>query len=81
MHLVNATDNSHPGVVKQDKSSRGSIDTTKTRSGPQTVRMCKGEWPIGAAKGEQTNTMASCQTPPYRPHRLIVRKSQAVRGW
>ena len=26
-----------PGVVKQDKSSRGSVDTTKTRSGPQRV--------------------------------------------
>ena len=27
-----------PGVVKQDKSSRGSVDTTKTRSGPQRVK-------------------------------------------
>ena len=27
-----------PGVVEQDKSSRGSVDTTKTRSGPQRVR-------------------------------------------
>ena len=26
--------------------------------------MCKGERPIGAAKGKQTNTMASCQPPP-----------------
>ena len=42
-----------PGVVKQDKSSRD----------PQRVRMCKGERPIGATKGKQTNTMASCQTP------------------
>ena len=32
-----------PGVVKQDKSSRGSVDTTKTRSGPQRVRMSSGE--------------------------------------
>ena len=31
-----------PEVVKQDKSSGGSVDTTKTRSGPQSVRMCKG---------------------------------------
>ena len=54
----------NPGVVKQDKSSRGSVDTTKTRSGPQGVRMSSGERPIGAAKGKQTNTMASCQTPP-----------------
>ena len=32
-----------PGVVKQDKSSRGSVGTTKTRSGPQRVRMSIGE--------------------------------------
>ena len=32
-----------PGVVKQDKSSRGSVDTTKTRSDPQRVRMSSGE--------------------------------------
>ena len=32
-----------PGVVKQDKSSEGSVDTTKTRSGPQRVRMSSGE--------------------------------------
>ena len=25
--------------------------------------MCSGERPIGAAKGKQTNTMASCQPP------------------
>ena len=31
-----------PGVVKQDKSSRGSVDTTKTRSGPRRVRMSSG---------------------------------------
>ena len=52
------------GVVKQYKSSGGSVDTTKTRSGPQRVRMCKGEGPMGAAKGKQTNTMALCQPPP-----------------
>ena len=39
MHLVNGTGNSPslgrptPGAVKQDKSSGGSVDTTKTRSG------------------------------------------------
>ena len=43
-----------PGVVKQDKSSRGSFDTTKTRSSPQRVRMSSGERPIGAAKGKQS---------------------------
>ena len=43
MHLVNGTGNSPslgrltPGVVKQDKSSGGSVDTTNTRSGPQGV--------------------------------------------
>ena len=52
-----------PGVVKQDKSSRGSVDT-KTRSGPQRVRLSSGERPIGAAKGKQSNTEALCQTPP-----------------
>ena len=70
MHLVNATGNSPspgqptPGAVKQDKSSGGSIDTTKTRSGPQRVRLYKGKRPIGAANGKPTNTMASCQPPP-----------------
>ena len=29
--------------------------------------MCKGEGPIGSAKGKQTNTMASCQPPPPPP--------------
>ena len=52
-----------PGVVKQDKSSRGSVDTTKTRSGPQRVRMSSGERPIGAAKGKQSDTEALCQPP------------------
>ena len=53
-----------PGVVKQDKSSRGSVDTTKTRSGPQRVRMSSGERPTGAAKGKQIDTEALCQPPP-----------------
>ena len=56
-----------PGVVKQDKSSRGSVDTTRTRSDPQRVGMCRGERPIGAAKGNQTRTMALCQPPPPPP--------------
>ena len=70
MHLVNGTGKSPsparstPGVVKQDKSSRGSVDTTKTRSGPQRVRMSSGERPIGAAKGKQPNSEAPHQTPP-----------------
>ena len=53
-----------PGVVKQDKSSGGSVDTTKTHSGPQRVRMSSGERPIGAATGKQPNTEALCQPPP-----------------
>ena len=70
MHLVNGTGNSPtagqptPGVVKQDTSSRGSVDTTKTCSGPQRVRMSSGEMPIGAAKGKQSDAEALCQTPP-----------------
>ena len=60
--LVSGT--ADPGVVKQDKSSRGSVDTTKTPSGPQRVRMSSGERPIGTAKGKQSDTEALCQTPP-----------------
>ena len=56
-----------PGVVKQDKSSGGSVDTTKTRLGPQRVRMSRGERPIGAAKGKQSGTQALCQPPPPPP--------------
>ena len=35
--------------------------------------MCSGEGPIGAAKGKQTNTMASCQppTPPHQDQRVV----------
>ena len=58
-----------PGVVKQDKSSRGSVDTTTTRSGPQRVRMSSGERPIGAAKCKQSDTEALCQ-PPHTPHKM-----------
>ena len=67
MHLVNGTGNSpslrrpDPGVVKQDASSRGSVDTTNTRSDPQRVGTCR---PIGASNGKQTKTMASRQHPP-----------------
>ena len=70
MPLVNGTGDSPspgrptPGVVKQDKSSGGSVDTTKTRSGPQRVRMSSGERPMGAAKGKQSDTEALCQPPP-----------------
>ena len=79
MHPVNGTGNSPslgrptPGVVKQDKSSGGSVDTTKTRLDPQRVRMSSGERPIGAAKGKQTNTIALCQTPPFKHVWVCVR--------
>ena len=45
---------------------QGSVATTKTHSDPQRVRVCKGERPIGAAKAKQTDTMASCPTPPLQ---------------
>ena len=68
-----------PGVVKQDKSSRGSVDTTKTRSDPQRVRMSSGERPIGTAKGKQPNTEALCQTSPREgpgsPNQLITHET------
>ena len=65
-----------PGVVKQDKSSGGSLDTTKS-SGPQRVRMGGGERPIGAAKGKQPNTKALCQTPlPLPEQRPCQRNSR-----
>ena len=54
-----------PGVVKQDKSSRSSVDTTKTCSGPQRVRMSSGERPIGAAKGAMIPR--PCANPPPPP--------------
>ena len=83
MHPVNGTGNSPspgqptPGVVKQDKSSGGSIDTTKTHSGPQRVRMSSGERPIGATKGKQSDTEALCQ-PPLLP--LVSCPSQGGLG-
>ena len=58
-----------PGVVKQDKSSRGFLDTTQTCSDPQRVGMYNGERPVG----KQTNTMASCQPPPPPAPNSVVR--------
>ena len=69
-----------PGVVEQDKSSRGSVDTTKTRSGPQRVIMSSGERPMGAAKGKQTNTMALCQ-PTAHPLKLPRPPPHFRRRW
>ena len=45
-------------------TSGGSVDTTKTRSGAQRVRMSSGERRIGTANGKQPNTEALCQPPP-----------------
>ena len=59
-----------PGVIKQDKSSGGSGDTTKTRSGPQRVPMCGGERPIGAATGKQSQPPRPCANPPPPPPRV-----------
>ena len=56
-----------PPPPVQDKSSGGSVDTTKTRSGPQRVRMSSGERPTGAAKSKQSDTGALCQNPPPVP--------------
>ena len=68
-----------PGVVQQDKSSGGSVDTTKTRSDPQRVRMSSGERPIGAAKGKQSDTEALCQTPaPPRGDALGIRSAPGL---
>ena len=84
MPLVNGTGNSPspgrptPGVVKQDKSSGGSVDTTKTRSGPQRVRMSSGERPIGAAKGKQSDPEAFVPTPAPPPPRPGTGPGQAV---
>ena len=86
MHLINGTGNSPspgqptPGVVKQDKSSGGSVDTTKTRSGPQRVRMSSGERPIDTAKGKQSDPKALCQPPPPPPNTSTHPPNFAVSG-
>ena len=70
-----------PGVVKQDKSSRDSIDTTKTRSDPQRVGMYNGERPIGAAKGKQTPWPRANPPAPQLPEGpLDLRIVQTSRG-
>ena len=86
MHLVTGTGNSPspgqptPGVVKQDKSSGGSVDTTKTRPDPQRVRMSSGERLIGAAKGKQSDTEALCHPPPPRTRILSWEKMKLTKG-
>ena len=66
-----------PGVVKQDKSSRGSIDTTKTRR----VRMSSGERPIGAAKGKQSDTEALCKPPSLTTLETVAHLWPPNIGW
>ena len=58
---------SRPWSSQTGQVIQGSVDTTKTPSGPQRVRMSSGEGPIGAAKGKHTYTKALCQTPPPTP--------------
>ena len=72
MHLVNGTGNSPspgrptPGVVKQDKSSGGSADTTKPRSDPQRVgiRLATNVYQLRRDPMEQgpTEPRARCST-------------------
>ena len=58
-----------PRVVKQGKSSGGSVDTTRHSSDPQRVGLFSGERPVGAAKGKQFSTKASSQPlPPQDGH-------------
>ena len=64
--LPHVSGTADPGVVKQDKSSRGSVDTTETRSDTQRVRMSSGERPIGTAKGKQL-IPRPCANPPPPP--------------
>ena len=72
----------HPGPPPprppRIQSSRGSVDTTKTRSDPQRVRTCKGERPIGAAKGTPAIPMASCRTPFARKARSVTPRGVGV---
>ena len=86
MPLVNGPGNSPspgqptPGVVQQDKSSGGSVDTPKTRSGPQ--RGQNEQW-------REANRCRQWQTisyrglvpipPPPPPTRLVYRRICAGR--
>ena len=62
--IFRSTEKSSFGHSPPPPPSGGSVDTTKTRSGPQRVQMCNGERPIGAAKGKQSDPEALCQPPP-----------------
>ena len=68
-----------PGVVKQEKSSRGSVDTTKRRSDPQRVGLHNGERPIGAANDNQTNHTASCQPAPPIPPAVHSQRASSTK--
>ena len=79
-----------PAVIKQNKSSKASIDTTKTRAGPERVRRSSGERQQAPQKANNQiqrpcatspplqHTMASCQTPlplPVDPSSLPVART------
>ena len=87
MHLLNGPGNSPspgrptPGVVKQDKSSRGSVDTTKTRSGPQRVRMSSGERPTGAANNQIPRPCANPPPPPLLLHAPLQTLGPVTLPW
>ena len=55
----------NPGVVKQDKSSGGSVDTTKTHSDPQRVRMSSCEPHHG--RGAERRSMPYGSLTPWPP--------------
>ena len=64
-------------VVKQDKSSGGSGDTTETRSGPQRVRMCDGEEANGRRHRQTNQRHGAVPTPQQKEPRAEV---GAVKG-
>ena len=56
-----------PGVVKQDKSCGGSVDTTKTRSDPQRVGMCKGQEANRRCQRQTNQHHPLVPNPPWAP--------------
>ena len=64
-----------PGVVKQDKSSRGSVDTTKTPLDPERVGMYSGERPKASKPTPRPHA-----TPPPPAHCTCGPNSHAMRG-
>ena len=56
------------------------VDTTKTRSGPQRVRMSSGERPIGATKGKQSDNRGLVPNPPAPASRNTINGEGHVAG-